>query len=122
MSKEANPQSNNIIFYSTPKGAVKVEVLFEDETFWLTQKRIAELFSVESNTITYHLKEIFQNVELKASSTTRKFRVVQKEGAREVAREIDFYNLDMIIATGYRVNSHRATQFRIWATQTLKEY
>jgi hypothetical protein len=113
---------NEIIFYNTPKGDVKIEVIFNDETFWLTQKRIAELFGVESNTVTYHLKEIFKTSELEENSTTRKIRVVQKEGNRDVSREIDFYNLDAIIAVGYRVNSYQATQFRIWATKTLKEF
>jgi len=113
---------NDIIIYSTPTGDVKVEVIFNDETFWLTQKRMAELFGVESNTITYHLKEIFKSGELVLEATTRKIRVVQKEGNRDVNRETDFYNLDAIIAAGYRVNSFQATQFRIWATKTLKEF
>lgn len=116
------PQSNDIIFYNTPTGDVKIEVIFNDETFWLTQKRLAELFGVESNTITYHLKEIFKTGELDEAATTRKIRVVQKEGNRDVNRELDFYNLDAIIAVGYRVNSFQATQFRIWATKTLREY
>lgn len=116
------PESNDIIFYNTPTGDVKIEVIFNDETFWLTQKRLAELFGVESNTITYHLKEIFKTGELDETATTRKIRVVQKEGNRDVNRELDFYNLDAIIAVGYRVNSYQATQFRIWATKTLREY
>ncbi len=116
------PQPNDIILYNTPEGGVKIEVIFNEETFWLTQKRMAELFGVESNTITYHLKEIYKTNELNEHSTTRKIRVVQKEGSREVNRELDFYNLDAIIAVGYRVNSYQATQFRIWATQTLKEF
>ncbi len=119
---ESTPQFNDILLYATPDGTVRVEVLYDEETFWLNQKKMAELFGVEAHTITYHLKEIFRSGELDEKATTRKIRVVQKEGAREVAREIDFYNLDIIIAIGYRVNSHRATQFRIWATQTLKEY
>jgi len=114
--------TNNIILYETHKGTVKIEVIFENETFWMTQKRMSELFGVESNTITYHLKEIFKTNELQESATTRKIRVVQKEGQRSVNRDLDFYNLDAIIAVGYRVNSHQATQFRIWATQTLKEF
>jgi hypothetical protein len=119
---ESTPQFNDILLYATPDGTVRVEVLHDEETFWLNQKKMAELFGVEAHTITYHLKEIFRSGELDEKATTRKIRVVQKEGAREVAKEIDFYNLDIIIAIGYRVNSHRATQFRIWATQTLKEY
>ena len=114
--------SNDIIFYSTPTGNVKIEVIFNSETFWLTQKRMAELFGIESHTITYHLKEIFKTGELEELATTRKIRVVQKEGSRDVSRDLDFYNLDAIIAVGYRVNSYEATQFRIWATKTLREY
>lgn len=113
---------NDILLYTDAKGKVKVEVIYEEETFWLSQKKMAELFDVESHTITYHLKEIYQSGELIQETTTRKFRVVQREGNRDVNRKIDFYNLDAIIAVGYRVNSHRATQFRIWATQTLKEF
>ncbi len=113
---------NDILLYTDANGKVKVEVIYEEETFWLSQKKMAELFDVESHTITYHLKEIYQSGELTQEATTRKFRVVQREGNRDVTREIDFYNLDAIIAVGYRVNSHRATRFRIWATQTLKEF
>lgn len=116
------PQHHDILFYNTPTGEVKIEVIFNDETFWLTQKRMAELFGVESHTITYHLKEIYKTGELMESATTRKIRVVQKEGTRDVSRDVDFYNLDAIIAVGYRVNSHQATQFRIWATKTLREF
>lgn len=115
-------QSSDIIFYSTPTGDVKIEVIFNDETFWLTQKRMAELFGVESHTITYHLKEIYKTGELEETATARKIRVVQKEGNRDVSRDLDFYNLDAIIAVGYRVNSYQATQFRIWATKTLREF
>ncbi len=115
-------ENSQLIFYSTPKGSVKVEVFFEDETFWLSQKRMAELFGVDVRTVNEHLKNIFSSGELTENSTIRKFRIVQKEGNREVTREIDFYTLDAILAVGYRVNSKEATQFRIWATQTLKEY
>jgi len=113
---------NNIILYATSEGNVGIQVQFEDGTFWLTQKRMAELFGVEINTINYHLKEIFKSSELQESSTIRKIRIVQQEGHREVSREVDFYHLDAIIAVGYRVNSYQATQFRIWATNTLNEY
>ena len=113
---------NDILFYNDANGQVKIEVIYECDTFWLSQKKMAALFDVESNTITYHLKEIYQSKELTSEATTRKFRVVQREGNREVNRNIDFYNLDAIIAVGYRVNSYRATQFRIWATATLKEF
>ena len=122
MSKTLTPQQNELIFYTTADGAVHVAVFFQDETFWLSQKRMAELFAVEVQTINYHLKEIFRSKELDEMATIRKIRIVQKEGGRDVAREIDFYNLDAIIAIGYRVNSYQATQFRIWATKTLREF
>lgn len=122
MSTDIRPNEGEIIFYTTPSGVAKVEVVFEDDTFWLSQRRMAELFGVEAHTITYHLKEIFNSGELQEMATTRKIRVVQKEGERNVSRGIDFFNLDAIIAVGYRVNSYQATQFRIWATNTLKEF
>lgn len=114
--------ASDIIFYTTPQGEVRIEVFFEDETFWLTQKKLAELFDVEVNTINYHLKEVYKSAELQEVATIRRIRIVQLEGGREVAREVEHYNLDAIIAVGYRVNSTRATKFRIWATNTLKEY
>lgn len=114
--------NNNIIFYSTPTGNVKIEVVFNEETFWLTQKRMGELFGVDVRTINEHLQNIFNSNELVREATIRKIRIVKKEGNRNVNRELDFYNLDAIIAVGYRVNSKQATQFRIWATQTLKEF
>ena len=102
--------------------ADSIEVRYEDETLWLTQKMMSNLFDVESNTITYHLQEIFKSGELDKESTARKFRVVQTEGTRQVSREVDHYNLDAVISVGYRVNSIRATQFRRWSTQVLKQY
>lgn len=99
-----------------------IEVRYEDETIWLTQKMMATLFDVESNTITYHLQEIYKSGELEREATTRKFRVVQTEGTRQVSREVDHYSLDAVISVGYRVNSIRATQFRRWATQVLKQF
>jgi hypothetical protein len=119
---ENTPQFNDILLYTAPSGAVKIEVIFEGETFWLSQRKMGELFGVEVQTINYHLKEIFKSGELEEEATIRKIRIVQTEGSREVAREVDFYNLDAIIAVGYRVNSYQATQFRIWATKTLKEF
>ena len=115
-------KESDIILYTTASGDVRIEVYFEGETFWLTQRRMADLFGVEVQTVNYHLKEIFKTGELPEESTIRKFRIVQMEGKREVSREVDFYNLDAIIAVGYRVNSYQATQFRIWATKTLREY
>ena len=115
-------KESEIILYTTPSGEVKIDIRFEDETFWLTQKKLAALFDVEVHTINYHLKEIFKSGELSEDSTIRKYRIVQTEGTRQVSREVEFYNLDAIIAVGYRVNSFSATQFRVWATQTLKEF
>lgn len=110
------------LVYKAERDDVTVNALVQDETIWLTQRAMAELFGVESNTITYHLREIYESGELTERATARKFRVVQTEGARQVQREILHYNLDAIISVGYRVNSRRATQFRIWATRVLKEY
>ena len=115
-------QLNNFILYSTPSGEVRVDVLLENETVWLTQKAMATLFDVDVRTINEHLQNIFISNEIVKEATNRKIRIVQKEGTRNVNREIDFYNLDAIISVGYRVNSSKATQFRIWATNTLKEY
>lgn len=114
--------TEKILLYTTDEGGVSIDVYFQDETFWMTQKIMAELFDVESNTITYHIQEIFSSNELNDIPTTRKIRVVQNEGDRRVTREVLYYNLDMIIAIGYRVNSKQATQFRRWATNTLREY
>ena len=112
----------SIIFYTTPNGQVSIQVQYEDGSFWLTQKRMAELFGVDVRTINEHLQNIYSSNELKKEATIRKIRIVQNEGKREVSRELDFYNLDAIIAVGYRVNSYQATQFRIWSTKTLKEF
>ena len=121
-NKPETPEEGEIILYSTPDGVAKIEVFYRDESFWLSQRRLAELFHVEVNTINYHLKEIYQSGELQERATIRNFRIVQNEGGRLVARDVDLYNLDAIIAVGYRVNSLQATQFRIWATQTLREF
>ena len=115
-------EQNNFILYTDSNGAVKLNVFIEDETIWLSQKLMAELFEVDVRTISEHIQNIYKTQELDEMSTVRNFRIVQKEGTREVNREIVYYNLDMIIAVGYRVNSKIATQFRIWATQRLKEY
>lgn len=116
------PNEGELILYQTPEGTVRIEVLYESETFWLNQKRIADLFGVDVRTVSYHLKEIYETGELSPDRTLRKIWRVQTEGNREVRREIEFYNLDAIISVGYRVNSAQATQFRIWATQTLREF
>lgn len=114
--------SSEIILYSTPQGEIKIEVFLQDETVWLTQRAMGELFGVSKKTISEHLGNIYKSNELQREATVRKIRTVQNEGEREVARNLDFYNLDAIISVGYRVNSHQATQFRIWATKTLKEF
>lgn len=116
------PPQDSFLFYTDTDGKLHIEVFYADETVWLTQKRMGELFGVESNTITYHLGEVFESGELIEAATTRKFRVVQDEGGRDVARNLTFYNLDAIISVGYRVNSTQATKFRIWATSTLRDF
>ncbi len=109
----------DFILYTDANGNVKVEVFLQDETLWLTQKAIAELFGVKTHTINYHLKEIFESEELIEDSVIRKIRTTASDGKKYMT---NFYNLDAIIAVGYRVNSKQATQFRIWATKTLREY
>ncbi|KUK71791.1 virulence RhuM family protein [Methanobacterium sp. 42_16] len=121
MAKDQKLEKNNIILYKGDEGAATIEVLLKDDTMWSTQKTMAELFDVTAPTINEHLKNIFQTGELNEMSTIRNFLIVQKEGNREVTRKINFYNLDAIIAVGYRVNSKQATQFRIWATNVLNE-
>jgi hypothetical protein len=113
--------SSDLIFYTSPTGHVRVEVVYDSDTFWLNQKRMAELFGVDVRTVSEHLQSIFRSGELAEDSTVRKFRIVQTAGSRQVSREVEFYHLDAIIAVGYRVNSYQATQFRIWATQALRE-
>lgn len=115
-------ESNNIIMYETEDGQVKIDVRVENETVWMTQKGISELYQKSINTINEHIKNIFGEGELQESSTIRKNRIVQNEGNRTVEREVLFYNLEMIIAVGYRVRSNRGTQFRKWATERLHEY
>ncbi len=114
--------NSQLIIYQTEDGRTKLDVRLEDETVWLTQKLMAELFQVKPQNITMHLKNIFAEGELTKESTCKEFLQVQKEGNREVKRNQQFYNLDAIISVGYRIKSQIATQFRIWATQRLKEY
>lgn len=116
------PSGGRFILYTAPDGAVKVDVFFRDETVWLTQKALAELFGVKVPAVNKHLKNIFDSGELAREATISKMEIARPEGGRTVNREVEFYNLDAIIAVGYRVNSYQATQFRIWATRTLREF
>ena len=117
-----NPTDESVVVYQSEDGTLQLDVQLSDETVWLTQQQMAMLFGVKEHNITYHIQGIFKTHELEPEATTQKIRVVRLEGNRKVARSIDFYNLDMIISVGYRVNSANATQFRRWATRVLKEY
>ena len=115
-------QTSEFLLYTAPNGDIKVEVLLSDETIWLTQKRMAELFGVGVLAISKHLENIYESGELQREATISILETVQQEGSREVKRKLEYYNLDAVISVGYRVNSTQATQFRIWATQLIKEY
>jgi len=120
MAEELN--KGEIVIYTAADGSVSLDARLENDTIWLTQKAMAELFGCSTDNISLHLKNIYKENELNKSSTTEDFSVVQKEGPRTVSRKHTFYNLDAIISVGYRVNSSRATQFRIWATSVLKDF
>jgi len=122
MNNIVKVSEGKIAIYSTPNSSVYVDVVFKDETFWMTQKAIGELFGVNTPAVNKHLKNIFDDEELTPDATVSKMEIVQNEGGREVTRTPEFYSLDAIIAVGYRVNSKEATRFRQWATRTLKEY
>jgi len=113
---------SNILIYQNENGNIKVDVLFEDGSLWLSQSQLCEVFGKAKSTISEHIKEIFEEEELDKNTTVRNYRTVQMEGSREVTRDVDFYNLDMIIAIGFRVRSSTGTKFRIWAKEKLKEY
>ncbi|HDY8085755.1 TPA: virulence RhuM family protein [Vibrio vulnificus] len=115
-------QTSEFLLYTAPNGDVKVEVLLNGETIWLTQKRIAQLFGVGVPAISKHLDNIYDSGELQREATISILETVQQEGKREVKRKLEYYNLDAVISVGYRVNSAQATQFRIWATQLIKDY
>ena len=119
MTKELHPIESQFLIYTSPKGEVKIDVIFQDETIWLSQKKMAELFGVDRTVITKQLKNIFLEAELIENSVSAIFAHTAEDGK---TYQTNFYNLDAIIAVGYRVNSYEATQFRIWATQTLKEF
>lgn len=114
--------NSDILIYQNQDGNIKIDVRLEEETVWLTQAQLCELFQKSKATVSEHIRNIFEEGELDPSATVRKFRTVKLEGNREVARELEYYNLDVIISVGYRVKSVQGTQFRIWATQRLKEY
>ncbi len=116
------PERVGLAFYTNDVGEVEIEVYMIDDNMWMSQQIMSKLFDVEENTITYHIGEIYKSNELDENPTTRKIRVVRSEGKRQVNREIQFYNLDVIISVGYRVNSIKATQFRKFATRVLHEY
>ena len=122
MKDDLSEIRSEILIYQTEDGRTRIDVRLEDETVWLSQKLMAELFQKDVRTINEHIKNIYSEGELEPKATIRKFRLVQTEGARQVSRNVDFYNLEVIISIGYRVKSHRGTQFRIWATQRLREY
>ena len=117
-----NMNKGEIVIYTSPDGNVSLDVKLEENTIWLTQDMIVKLFDSSKANISEHISHIFKDKELEEISTVRKFRTVQKEGSRNVSRDTTYYNLDMIIAVGYRVNSKKATQFRIWATNVLRDY
>lgn len=116
------PHDFRFLMYNTVDGEVSINAIVKDETIWLTQRAMAQLFDCSTDNISLHLKNIYQTKELNEAATTEDFSVVQSEGNRTVNRRMKFYSLDAIISVGYRVNSRRATQFRIWATSILKEY
>ncbi len=117
-----NIQQSQIIIYKTDDGQTKIDVRFDGETVWLTQNALAELFQTTKQNISLHIKNIFEEAELKQDATVKHFLTVQSEGSREVSRELEYYNLDLIISVGYRVKSSIATTFRQWATLRLREY
>ncbi len=114
--------SGKILIYQNEKGDTKIDVFFEDDTIWMTQKNLTQLYQVTKSSISEHIKNIYQDGELEESATVRKFRTVQNEGDREVKRDLDYYNLDMILAVGYRVRSNVGIHFRRWASGVLSEY
>ncbi len=119
---KTSDELSDFLLYTTPNTEVKIEIYFQNETVWLSQQKMAELFGVGKAAISKHLANIYESGELQKEATVSKMETVQTEGNRQVTRAIDYYNLDAIISVGYRVNSSKATQFRIWATKTLKDF
>jgi len=118
----AETPASSLVLYQTEDGQTRLQVRLEQDTVWLTQKMMAELFEKDVRTINEHIQNIFDEGELRRDATIRNFRIVQPEGGRQVSRDVEHYNLDVIISVGYRVRNHRGTQFRIWATQRLRDY
>lgn len=121
MSEELE-RAGKLLIYQNEKGNTRVDVYFEEETIWMTQKAMCDLYQVAKSSISEHIRHIFEDGELEKNSTVRKFRTVQNEGARRVSRELEYYNLDMILAVGYRVRSNVGNHFRRWASEVLTEY
>jgi len=119
---ERRVTASEIVFYQTEDGRARIEVRLEDNTVWLSQRMLAELFQKDVRTVNEHVQNIYAEGELTRDATIRRFRIVRTEGTRDVAREVEFHNLDMILAVGYRVRSERGTRFRQWATERLREY
>ena len=122
MNNDLPEKSSDILLWRTEDSRIRIKVRFQDESVWLSLNQMAELFQRDKSVISRHIRNIFKERELQAGSTVAKFATVQSEGSRQVSRVVDFYNLDVIISVGYRVKSHRGTQFRIWATQRLREF
>lgn len=119
---EQPPSPSELILYTTPDQQTRIEVRLEDDTVWLSQVQMAELFQTTKQNVSLHIRNVFEEGELSREATVKESLTVQREGDREVRRSIEHYNLDVIISVGYRVKSHRGTQFRVWATQRLREY
>ena len=122
MKKKTVPENSQFLVYQAEDGQIKIDVRLEEETVWLTQQQMADLFQTTKQNISLHIQNIYEEGELVPEATVKKYLTVRSEGQRDVKRLLDHYNLDMIISVGYRVKSHVATRFRIWATQTLREY
>jgi len=123
MTENVPARSSEFLLYQTDDGATRVQARFTGETVWLSINQMAELFQRDKSVISRHIKKVFDEGELSCNeATVAKFATVQREGSREITREVEYYNLDVIISVGYRVKSHRGVQFRIWATQRLREY
>jgi hypothetical protein len=122
MKDNHSEKHSEILIYQTEDGRPRIDVRLEAETVWLTQANIAELYQITPQNVTLHIRNIYREGELQAQATCKEYLQVRQEGSRQIKRQLKHYNLDMIIAVGYRVRSHRGTQFRIWATQRLREY